>query len=432
MVEQISLPRGTEDILPSEVHIWQYVENTARQVLHNYNYREIRTPLFEETGLFARSMGQTSDIVQKQMLNVVTAYKSPDENSESTALTLRPEATASIVRSYIQNSFNKKESLSKLYYIGPMFRGERPQKGRLRQFHQIGAEAIGPGAGSAYLDAEIIALCANILNSFSIKGFELKINSLGSLADKESFSKILREKLKPHVAKLSKDSQSRYERNVFRILDSKDEVDRTIVKSLQLDYSYLSKESRERYESVKESLKSLGVKFKEDICLVRGLDYYSHSVFEFIGTNLGSQDALAAGGRYNNLVQSLGGAEDVEAVGFALGMERALMAMGSNANVKEEKVTFFVIPLEEKAFSVAFRLLNDLRAENISGDMSFQVASMKSQMRQADKAGAKFTLILGGNELQNGSVMAKNMVDGQQQEIKIKDNLKELTEVLKG
>ena len=246
MIKKFSAPRGTTDILPDEIFLWQTIETTSRHTLGLYGFREIRTPIFEESNLFARSLGQASDVVQKQMLNLASIKLEADAMEKESGLSLRPEATASIVRSYIQNNFAKKESLSKLYYIGAMFRGERPQKGRLRQFHQIGVEAIGPNSTTPYLDAEVISLSIRLLQEFGITGFKLKINSLGSPEDKKNFSKVLRDLLKKEVSKLCEDCQQRFERNVFRILDCKNEDCKRIVKGLSLNDSHLSKESQQK------------------------------------------------------------------------------------------------------------------------------------------------------------------------------------------
>lgn len=413
MAEKISIPRGTSDILPAESVVWQRVEEQARGTLERYGYREIRTPLFERTGLFARSMGETSDVVQKQMLNLSrTHLEDPSDPKEKEGFSLRPEGTASIVRSYIENNLDKQENLSKLYYIGAMFRGERPQKGRLRQFHQIGVEAIGPGSASPLLDAEVMALAVRILNALKLKDFELRLNTLGSVQDKESFSKTLRKMLQPHLKDLCPDCQQRVERNVFRVLDCKNKTCRATVDKLGLGDKHLSAESREYFTKVKEALELLGISYVEDPRLVRGLDYYNHTVFEITSPSLGSQDALGAGGRYNNLVRQLGG-PDVDAVGFALGIERILLAMPAADNAPRP-LDVFVIALKEDAQRTAFEMLDVLRRGGLRADMSYRPASVKSQMRQADKSGAPHVFILGEDEIQNGTVTVKDMREGTQ------------------
>ena len=408
MSKKFLVPRGTSDILPSDIPSWQFLESTARKVLKNYNYKEFRTPIFEETGLFKRSLGQTSDVVNKQLLEL-------SSNKEDT-FSLRPEGTAAIVRSYIENSIHRKEAISKLFYIGPMFRGERPQKGRLRQFHQIGAEVMGEGTSSPFLDAEVISLSINLLKSFGLKNFQLKINSLGSAEDKENFAKQLRIQFEPEMIELCPNCQQRFQHNVFRILDCKNKQCKDIVAKKSIDYSYLSAESQEYFSCVKQSLKDLEIDFEESPLLVRGLDYYTHTVFEISDSSLGSQDALGAGGRYNHLISQLGGAS-VDAIGFALGMERILLALPENQKLPVENLSVYIITMDAQALKRGFSLLNELRAANISCDMSYKISSMKSQMRSANKSGAKYVMILGEEELKNNEVMLKNMDSGEQERI---------------
>ena len=426
MSQSFSLPRGTADILPEEIVLWQDLETKSRDLLSRFGYREIRTPLFEETELFARSMGQTSDIVQKQMLQL----KSQSEDTDAASFALRPEGTAAIVRSYIQNDMDKKEALSKLFYVGPMFRGERPQKGRLRQFHQIGAEAIGPNSASPYLDAEMIALSVHLLKNVGLASeqFHLKLNTLGSTEDKENFSKFLREQLQTHLKELCPDCQNRFERNVFRILDCKNRDCKSVVARIQLDHSYLSSESRKYFVDVCEALNSLNIKFEISMTLVRGLDYYTHTVFEISCPALGSQDALGAGGRYSGLVSQLGGPK-VDAIGFALGMERVLLALGK-ARGEDKPVDVFFVSLDEASLKQNFILSHAVREADLSAGMSYGLASMKSQMRLADKMKARYVIILGQNELDKGVVTIKNMENGNQEQISLKDSSK-IVEILR-
>jgi histidyl-tRNA synthetase len=412
MVKNFSLPRGTADIFPAEMSVWQTIEGEARRVLNNYNYKEIRTPLFEETALFKRSLGQTSDVVNKQLLELVSAKEE--------GFALRPEGTASVVRAYVENSLDRKENISKFFYIGPMFRGERPQKGRLRQFHQIGVEVVGPGAAHPFLDAEIIALNVNLLQAFGITDFELKLNTLGSPADKESFSENLRKLFKEELPHLCPDCQQRFDRNVFRLLDCKNKACRDVARGLKIDHSYLSPESRAYFSQVQEALDSLGVKYRVCFDLVRGLDYYTHTVFEVTVSSLGSQDAVSAGGRYNNLVSQLGGA-DVPAVGFALGMERVILGLPAQLSTLTPPNTY-IIALDEKSFKKAYQILDFLRRNDISSDMSYRLSSMKSQMRGADKCGARSVIILGEAELAKEVVSFKDMATGYQKEMPIQDN----------
>ena len=420
MTKQFSVPRvprGTNDILPSEISQWQDIETKARKLLATYNFREIRTPVFEQTNLFKRSLGQTSEVVNKQLLELVSHV--PEEG-----FALRPEGTASVVRSYIENSMDRQEGISKLFYIGAMFRGERPQKGRLRQFHQIGVEVIGANTATPYLDAEVIALNAELLRTLGVKDFRLKINTLGSPQDKEHFSQALRKALQADVDKLCEDCQDRFERNVFRILDCKNSACRAVVAGIKLGHGHLSAESQKYYAELKKILQGLKVEFEEVLTLVRGLDYYTHTVFEITQSSLGSQDALSAGGRYNDLVAQLGGPQ-VDAVGFACGIERILLATAEENKPPADPLTVYVIALDEKIFPKAFRILQKLRAEGISSDMSYKVSSMKSQMRSADKAGSRYVVILGEDEDQKGVVALKDMKTGEQKEVK-EDKLNEL------
>jgi len=427
-----SVPRGTADILPDAVGLWHYLENQARRLMQIYSYQEIRTPVFEETELFARSVGQTSDIVQKQMLTLASQQGSNKEDSSLSAgtLSLRPEGTASVVRSYIENGLARQEKLSKLFYIGPMFRGERPQKGRLRQFHQIGVEAIGIQSASPYLDAEIISLSVELLKAFGVNDFVLKLNTLGSLSDKENFSVYLKERLAVSLNGLCPDCRNRYERNVFRVLDCKNAGCRNIVHGLKLDFQHLSSESLDYYETVKKILTNQGVVYVEDPCLVRGLDYYTHTVFELSCARLGSQDALGAGGRYNHLVQQLGGPE-ADAVGFALGMERILLATEAEIGPGHNTLDVFVVALSEAAMLRAVQIVAALRFAGLAVDMRFDGGSLKSQMRQANKLNARFAAMIGSEELEAGQITLKNMEDGEQRSVAM-DQLDEMITVVKG
>lgn len=420
METKFSLPRGTSDILPSEVFLWQEVETKARALLKVYGYREIRTPIFEETELFARSMGKTSEVVQKQMLNILSPQHPDAEDEKISNLTLRPEGTAGVVRAYIEHSLDKKESLSKLFYLGPMFRGERPQKGRLRQFHQIGVEAIGADSSSPYLDAEVIALSVHLLKNLGLNQFQLKLNTLGTPEDKKKLQEILKEKLRASLSQLCPDCQDRYERSVLRILDCKKMTCKDVIQGLTLGREWLGEESSHYFSEVKEALKMLNIPFEEDPTLVRGLDYYTHTVFEITDSSLGSQNALGAGGRYNHLVSQLGGG-DIPAIGFALGVERILLAMPKEEKSSEENVQVYLIALDEVSLKTAFQILNFLRGQYLQADMSYRLSSVKSLMRLADKSGAPFVGIIGENEVKGEFITLKNMREGTQEKISIKD-----------
>jgi histidyl-tRNA synthetase len=302
-----------------------------------------------------------------------------------------------------------------------MFRGERPQKGRLRQFHQIGVEVLGPLTAHPYFDAEVISLNVKLLKAFGLDKFELKINTLGSPKDKERFSESLRKLLKPQVSGLCEECQNRFKRNVFRILDCKNKACRHIVGGLRIDHSHLSGESQAYFDQVKGALDGLSVTYSVCYELVRGLDYYTHTVFEITGSSLGSQDALSAGGRYNDLVKQLGG-PDVPAIGFALGIERVLLATTGPREAFPVPISAFIIALDERSLQRAFQMLNDLRDHNVSSDMNYRVASMKSQMRLADKSGARSVIIIGESEFKREIVTLKDMATGGQEEIAVKSN----------
>lgn len=421
MTKTFAVPRGTSDILPDVIPIWEALESKARKICKSYGYREIRTPIYEDINLFKRSLGQTSDVVNKQLLEL-------SSNKEDEGYALRPEGTAAVVRSYIENSLDGKESISKLFYLGPMFRGERPQKGRLRQFHQIGVEAIGPNSTSPLLDAELIALAMNLLKELGVKEPKLKINSLGSKEDKANISLWLRGEFAKHKSELCEDCQARFERNVFRVLDCKKEGCRKIV-ALVVKNLPLSVDSQRYFDQVRSALTSIGVVFEVAPHLVRGLDYYTHTVFEFTAeSGLGSQDAVGAGGRYNGLVHELGGSEKIDygAIGFALGIERILLASrGGSLCPSDNKVVYlldaFVIAMKEEYQPQAFLLLQELRQAGISAAMNFAGGSMKSQMGKAAKAQTRFTIILGDDEIQNQTVALKDMEASTQESVAINE-----------
>ena len=453
MANNISNPRGTADILPNEVPAWRFLEDTARELFRTYDYREIRTPIFEETALFKRSLGETTEVVNKQLLRlsgqgsggrgqaqVVTDHRPlTTDHSVEADFALRPEGTAPVVRAYNQNSLERADGLSKFFYIAPMFRGERPQKGRLRQFHQIGAEAIGYQGDNPLLDVEMIALAVNLLKAFGVDGFKLRINSLGTAEDKENFAKWLRQQLKGKIDHLSDDCKSQYDRNVFRLLDSKDKDCQAVVRSLNIGTAHLSAKGLEYFEAVKKGLDRLGIAYEVSNQLVRGLDYYTHTVFEISGEGLGAQDALGAGGRYNGLVEQLRGqgsgvrgqkpngrnAADhrplttdhlVGASGFALGIERILLALEAQGKTPgtPEALDVFIVSGNETLEDQAFGLLNKLRQAGISADMDFGKRNFKKQFETANKLGARFAVILGEEEAKNGTVALKNMATGEQ------------------
>jgi len=399
--------KGTQDILPAEAGLWQFVERISSKVFSSYGYKEIRTPIIEETRLFTRSVGKETDIVKKQM------YSFLDQGNRD--ISLRPEETASVVRAYIENRLDNTEGFVKLYYMGPMFRSERPQAGRYRQFNQIGVEAIG--SCSAYLDAEIIILLDNLLKELGLSGYSFNINSLGCKKDKSNIINILKKELQDSISELCDDCKVRYDTNVLRILDCKRDDCKKAVKSISIK-GVLCQSCEEGFLSLQEILKSNGVEFTVMPTLVRGLDYYTGLVFEVSAGLLGAQDAIAAGGRYDNLVSDLGGPKQ-GAIGFALGLERVIQLLLNTKTlaVVNEGVSVFVVTMGEQAYQAGFDILYKLRCADISSDIDYQQKSLKAQMRYADKIKAGYVLMLGDDELKSGRAILKNMKDGSQLEI---------------
>ncbi len=405
---------GTKDILPEEVIYWQKIEEISRNIFSLYNYKEIRPPVIEEAALFNRSLGDTAEIVQKQMFLI--------KNDKDT-YALRPEATASVVRTYIENNLDKLKAFSKFYYIGPMFRLERPQKGRLRQFHHIGCEVIG--SVEAGIDIEVISLADNLLQAAGIQGYTIKLNSLGCAKDKTKLTEILDKDLKDKVRGLCNDCQVRYKRNVLRILDCKQEACKKVVQGLHLSDSCLCPECKTHFDKVKAGLDSLGVAYDVSPYLVRGLDYYTRTVFEITHPDLGSQDAMGAGGRYDNLVKELGG-PDLGAMGFAFGVERVLLVSKTQEQKATDSKLVYIIGLGEQAKLEVLKLLAKLRKANIVSDTDYEEKSLRGAMRRANDLSARFVLIVGEDELKKGAVTLKDMASGEQKEVRFDNLIKEL------
>lgn len=403
----IRSPRGTNDILPNEIGKWHYLENTIRKVTANYNYLEIRTPIFESTEVFSRSIGDTSDIVNKEMYTFL--------DRSDNYLTLRPEMTAALVRSCIQNSLANRGELERLWYFGPFFRYERPQKGRFRQFHQFGVECLSsPNPES---DAEILLLANSLINELGISNYTLNINSIGNSASRDTFRNKLVDYFSKYENELSFDSQNRLKTNPLRILDSKDEKDKELIKNSPIIYDYLDKESKSHFDSVLNILEAIGINYNISNTLVRGLDYYSHTVFEFQSSALGSQDSFGGGGRYDGLFEQLGG-KPTPAVGFAMGVERLILILESlNTTIEDNSLDFYVLFAEEEYKLQAIKIAEDLRTlgYNVSNDI--QSKSFKSQMKDANKYNSNYTVILGRDEMENKQYTLKNMQTGEQQQL---------------
>ncbi|MFH1413237.1 MAG: histidine--tRNA ligase [Candidatus Omnitrophota bacterium] len=397
---------GTKDILPEEIAYWQRLEKISRDIFSVFNYQEIRPPLIEPASLFNRSLGESTEIIQKQMFII--------QNKED-LYALRPEATASIVRAYIENNLDRVRKFAKLYYIGPMFRLERPQKGRLRQFHHIGAEAIG--SCDPNLDVEVLSLVEGLLKGFSIKDYKIKINSLGCAKDRKNLKQILEKSLKGGLSKLCVDCKARFKKNILRILDCKQTACQEIINGLDIEEKYLCSDCDQHFAAVKKGLDSLGIAYEIAPYLVRGLDYYTRTVFEITHKDLGAQDALGAGGRYDNLVSELSG-PDVGAIGFALGVERLLLVSRIASKMQREDLVY-LITLGEKAKKEGAKLLSQLRSSGIACDTDYENKSIKGALRAANDLGARFVVIIGDDELKKNVVTLKDMNSGTQEEVRI-------------
>lgn len=401
-------PRGTKDILPDTVGDWNYVEGEIRELCRRFGYSEIRTPIFEHTELFQRGIGEGTDVVDKEM------YTFTDRGERS--ITLRPENTASAVRAYLQNKLYAQSNLVKLFYIGSMFRYDRPQAGRMREFHQFGVEALGEA--NPAVDAEVILLAMNLLEGLGLKDLELSINSVGCPKCRSKYRTMLQDFFRDKLEDLCEDCRSRFERSPLRILDCKKDSDKPYMADAPKITDCLCEECAEHFAKLKELLTSAGISFTYDPRLVRGLDYYTKTAFEIKYPPLGAQSAVAGGGRYDGLIEEMGG-NPTPAVGFATGLERLLLALESQNLLPEKNrsVDAYVVALGEKAQAEGFKLLNSLRQQGLSAAMDFAGRSMKAQMKQANKMGAKYSVILGEDEIAEGVVMLRSMGDSSQAKV---------------
>ncbi|MFB2935487.1 histidine--tRNA ligase [Aerosakkonemataceae cyanobacterium BLCC-F154] len=398
--------RGTRDILPEEVAYWQKVEATAREILGKAAYQEIRTPIFEETGLFERGIGEATDVVGKEM------YTFLDRGERS--ITLRPEGTAGVVRSFIENGLFAQGGVQRLWYTGPMFRYERPQAGRQRQFHQIGVEVLGSADPRA--DVEVIAIANHILQTLGLKSLRLDINSLGNAEDRQQYRQALIDYLTPYKNELDADSQDRLTRNPLRILDSKDERTKEISLNAPRILDHLSADSQRHFDQVLQLLTDLGIDYQLNPRLVRGLDYYTHTAFEVISDDLGAQATVCGGGRYDGLVAELGGPV-TPAVGWAIGLERLIILLQKLSGSSARSLDFYVVSRGEKAEPQALILGQKLRQAGFSLELDLSGSAFKKQFARADKSGAVSCLILGDEEAENQTVKLKWMATKEQQTI---------------
>jgi histidyl-tRNA synthetase len=409
----IDIPRGTQDILPGTVEKWQYIEQKAREICRAFRYQEIRTPMFEHTELFKRGVGDTTDVVQKEM------YTFEDRGGRS--ITLRPEGTAAVVRSFVENKmFGNPTQPIKLFYTGPMFRYERPQAGRFRQFVQFGVEAIGSNDPS--IDAEVLSLVMNFYQSLGLKKLKLVLNSLGDTESRMAHRDALINHFKPRINEFCSDCQNRLETNPLRILDCKKDRNHELMKTAPSILDYLNDYSKEYFEKVQQYLTDLHIPFEVDANLVRGLDYYNHTAFEVMSEaeGFGAITTLCGGGRYNGLSEQIGGPE-APGIGFALSIERLLAALEAESVELpiEQGIDCYVVTLGHKAKDKSVSLVNDLRLSGIAAEKDYQDKKVKAQFKAADRLSAKYVAVLGDDELEQNVINVKNMETGEQEEISL-------------
>ena len=425
MKPSLKAVRGTRDLLPDQTPLWNHVETTTRAVFARYGFGEIRTPVFEATELFARGVGEETDIVSKEMFTWEDRARADSEKGQS--LTLRPESTAGVMRAYIEHKLGDTGGLQKLYYIGPQFRRERPQRGRYRQFWQIGAEVIGPqnsGSESALRDAEVLEMLASLLDELGVRGWRLELNSVGNAEDRVRYNAALREALLPVKDQLCPDNQRRAETNPLRVLDSKDEGDQAIINTLPKIADYLGPESKAHFEQVLAALDSCHVEYHVNPRLVRGLDYYTRTTFEFtVTTGLGTQNALLGGGRYDGLSEILGGPR-APGIGFAIGEDRLILTLQAQADLdaaggqapETPKLNAYIAPLGPAQNAAALALARELRRAGLGievGDGSFK---LRKSFELADKL-ARHIVILGEDEVRDGVATVKTFATGEQRKV---------------
>lgn len=408
-------PRGTADILPKDVKAWQYIENKIKEICQTYHYKEIRTPLFEHTEVFQRGVGDTTDIVQKEM------YTFDDRGGRS--ITLRPEGTAGVVRAFVQHKlYGEVNQPVKLYYFSKMFRYERPQKGRMRQLNQFGVEVIGSRDPS--VDAEVIDLAMNVYRSLGLTSLKLVINSLGDLESRTKHREALIAHFTPVKAELCEDCQSRLEKNPLRVLDCKKDMNHPAMASSPSILDYLNEESRRYFEDVKKYLDLLGIEYEVDPTLVRGLDYYTHTAFEIMSNaeGFGAITTLAGGGRYDGMIEEFGG-PSTPAIGFGMGIERLLMALEAEGIEipDEDGLDCFIVSVGEEADSKSVQLLHELRKNGIQADKDYQKRKIKAQLKAANRYDAKYVLIIGKEELEKNVVSLKAMATGEQRDVPLEN-----------
>lgn len=411
-------PRGTKDITPKDVYKWHYVEKKFREICALYGYEEIRTPIFEHTEVFARSVGDTTDVVQKEM------YTFTDRGDRQ--LSLKPEGTAGVIRSFIENKMYADTQPTKLYYITPCFRYERPQAGRQRQFHQFGVEVLGSDGPS--VDAEVISLAVQFFNELGLKNLSVNINSVGCPKCREAYNKKLKEYLDQKTDVLCETCLERKDKNPMRVIDCKNPQCKENLKDIPFMIDNLCDDCKEHFETLKKYLTEMGIDFVVDKTIVRGLDYYRKTAFEIISNDIGAQSTVCGGGRYDGLVELLGGPKDISGIGFGLGIERLLLTLeNNNIEIENPKSTdIYIATIGDAAKTRSFKIVKDLRANHISADNDHLDKSIKAQFKYSDKINAKYTVVIGDDELANDTATLKNMQTSEQTTIKLSELVDEL------
>ncbi|MBE6030365.1 MAG: histidine--tRNA ligase [Clostridiales bacterium] len=403
-------PKGTKDVMPKEIYKWQFVEKKFREMCDKHGFKEVRTPMFEHTELFTRGVGDTTDIVEKQM------YTFNDYANRS--ITLKPEGTASVVRAFVEHKVYADVQPTKMYYIIPCFRYEKPQSGRLREFHQLGIETFG--TGNMMADAEIISLAYDFLNDLGIRDVELRINSIGCPECRKKHREALKDFLAPKYDQLCDTCKGRYDRNPLRILDCKSPVCQELVQGAPMMLDYLCDDCQNAFEELKNNLTAMGIPFTVDPGIVRGLDYYTKTAFEFVSNNIGAQGTVCGGGRYDNLISEIGG-PDIPGVGFGLGIERLLLVMEANGIVipEPESIDAFIAFMGDRGKNYGMKLMRELRLAGVKTEMDVLARNLKGQLKYADRLGAKYTVVVGDNELDEEYLLLKDMKNSSQESVSI-------------
>lgn len=415
-------PRGTKDVLPSNVYKWDYVEKMFSDICERFGYKAIRTPIFEHTELFKRGVGETTDIVQKEM------YTFTDNGGRD--ITLKPEGTSPVVRAFVENKLYADSQPTKLFYITPCFRYERPQAGRLRAFHQFGVEVFG--AEKPSVDAEVISIAMTFFKKLGLNDLELRINSIGCTECRKKYNETLREFLKQKLDTLCKTCVDRYERNPMRIIDCKKEDCQNELKDVPLILDHICDDCRDHFEKLQKYLNIMGLQFEIDPRIVRGLDYYNRTAFEIISKKIGSQSTVCGGGRYDGLVEEVGG-PSTPGVGFGLGIERLLLTLeNNNIEIPRPKgLDVFIVTMGDRAYEKAVEISYNLRDNMISADIDHLSRSMKAQFKYSDKVNSSYTIVIGDNELDNNVVSLKNMNTGEQEEVSLDTIIDEIIKRVK-